>query len=236
VTPLFLWLKLFANVVLLMTKYTIWVGGERSWNRSYLAEIGGVELTKEQVDKYFEITEAGDVEFDHDLLAEKTDCWNEENTDLPTWDTITDGCMGWGAYTDQYVGVCKADDDDNPLFLAEVEDLSYYSEQEIKDGDPLQDEQDTAICECEEELVYPKGVWIVYNSYEKGGYEGSFELPDDEEFHPKHLVIHVRSIAENFQIVVGATYKDIDIEMTGDSDGKGIDWYVAHKDNLISFR
>ena len=219
-----------------MTEYTIWVGGEHPWSRSYLGEIGAQELTKEQIEKYFTFTEDDEIEFDHDLVAEKTDAWSDEESDLPTWDTITDGCMGWGAYTDQTVGVCKTEDDENPVFTADVEHLTYYTSQEIADSTPKEDEQDTAIVQYEEELDYPTGVWILYNSYEKGAYQGTFELPDDEEFDPTKLVIEVRTIADNFNIVTGATYNGEEIEMSGDSDGKGIDWYVYYKDQLISFR
>ena len=219
-----------------MTEYTIWVGGEHPWNRSYLGEIGAVELNEEQIKKYFTFPGDDRIEFDHDLVYQKTDCWGEEETDLPTWDTITDGCMGWGAYVDQEVGVCKTGEEDKPLFLADVESLGYYSAEDIEAGVPVEDGQDGAVCEYQTELVFPSGVWILYNAYEKGGYSGVFELPDDEEFDPKKLVINVREIAESFSIVVGAEYDGCDIEMTGDSDGKGTDWYVVYKDNLISFR
>jgi len=219
-----------------MTEYTIWVGGDHPWSRSYLGEIGAQELTQEQIDKYFTFNEDGEIDFDHDLVAEKTDAWGDEESDLPTWDTITDGCMGWGAYTDQTVGVCKTEDDENPVFVSDVESLTYYTSEEITNGMPQEDEQDTAIVRYEEELDYPTGVWILYNSYEKGAYQGTFELSDDEEFDPTKLVIEVRTIADNFNIVIGATYNGEDIEMSGDSDGKGIDWYVYYKDQLISFR
>ena len=219
-----------------MTEYTIWVGGDHPWNRSYLGEIGAVELTKEQVDKYFTFDDEGCIEFDKDLVAEKTDCWDSEETDLPTWDTITDGCLGWGAYTDQTVGVCKTGEEDKPIFKTDVESLGYYSAEEIQKGMPAEDEYEGTICEYEEELGYPPGVWMLYNSYEKGGYAGTFELPDDVEFDPSKLVVHTRTIAESFSIVVGASYNGEDIEMTGDSDGKGIDWYILYQDNLINFR
>jgi len=75
----------------------------------------------------------------------------------------------------------------------------------------------------------------LYHSIEKGGYEGTFELPDDEEFDPKKLVIEARFIANSFSIVTGARYNGEDIEMTGDTDGKGIDWYIYHNGELSSF-
>jgi hypothetical protein len=219
-----------------MTEYTIWVGGDHPWSRSYLGEIGAVELTEEQIKKYFTFNDEGEIDFDQDLVSEKTDMWGDEESDLPTWDTITDGCLGWGAYTDQTVGVCKTEDDDTPIFTADVESLTYYNIVEILEDVPKENGEDTAIVEYEEELDYPSGVWILYHSIEKGGYTGTFELPDDEEFDPKKLVIQVRQIAEHFCIVTGARYKGEEIEMSGDSDGKGIDWYVCYRDQAIQFR
>ncbi len=220
-----------------MTEYTIWVGGDHLWSRSYVGEIGAQELTEEQIKKYFTFDEEGVIDFDHDVIAEKTDAWgDEEESDLPTWDTITDGCLGWGAYTDQTVGVCKTEDDENPIFAADVENLCYYTTEEIAENDEDIVQRTTAIVEYEEELEYPTGVWIVYHSIEKGGYRGTFELPDDEEFDPSKLVIQVRQICDYFNIVTGATYDGEEIELTGDSDGKGIDWYVCHKDQVIQFR
>lgn len=198
-----------------MTEYTIWVGGDHPWNRTYLGEIGAVELSKEQIEKYFTFNEDGEIEFDEDLVAERVDCWDENETDLPTWNTITDGCMGWGAYTDQMVGVCKTGEEEKNLLLKDVSEVAIDEE---------------------EELVCPEGVWILYNSYEKGGYSGTFELPDDEEFDENNLKLEVRNINDGFSIVVGATYKDEDIYMEGDSDGKGIDWFVVYKDQLVRFK
>jgi len=217
-----------------MTEYTIWVGGQHPWSRSYLGEIGAEQLTQEQVDKYFTFDEDGEIDFDSDVIAEQTDAWSEEETDLPNWDTITDGCLGWGAYTDQMVGVCKSEDEENPVFTADVESLCYYTAEEIAENS---EDLTTAIVQYEEELCSPSGVWILYNSYEKGSYQGTFELPDDEEFDPAKLVIEVRHIAEeSFNIVTGARYGDIDIDMSGDSDGKGIDWFVCYRDQVIRFK
>ena len=218
-----------------MTEYTIWVGGERSWQRSYLGEIGAVELTSEQVEKFFTFDEDGEIQFDAEVISEHVHSWGKEDPELPTWDTITDGCLGWGAYTDQYVGVCRSDDDENPILLTDVESLGYYTASEIEDGMPVEDEQESAVCEYVNELNNPDGVWMLYHSIEKGGYEGTFELSDDEEFDPKKLVIEVRDIADNFNIVTGARYNGEDIEMTGDTDGKGIDWYIYHNGELSSF-
>jgi len=96
--------------------------------------------------------------------------------------------------------------------------------------------KDTAVVEEEEELVFPTKVHMLYNACEKGGYSGEFELPDDETFDPKELVVHVRSIYEGaFSIVTGASYKGEFIEMSGDTDGKGTDWFIVYRDQLESF-
>jgi len=217
-----------------MTEYTVWVGGEHPWSRTYLGEIGAVELTAEQIEKYFTFNEEGEIEFDADVISEQVHKWDEPS-DLPTWDTITDGSLGWGAYTDQYFGVCKTEDEESPLFLKEVECLTYYTAEDIADNVPADDDEDTAICEYVDELCEPEGVYMIYHSIEKGGYQGTFELKDEEEFDPKNLVIQVRQIADYFSIVTGARYLDEEIEMTGDSDGKGIDWYIYHNGQLHQF-
>jgi hypothetical protein len=79
-------------------------------------------------------------------------------------------------------------------------------------------------------------VWIVYNSYERGGYEGQFELPDDQEFDPSKLKIHVTEVAECWTIVSSIEYNGEDVYCEGDTTGKGIDWYVYYKGNLHSFK
>lgn len=218
-----------------MTEYTVWVGGEYAWSRSYLGEVGAVELTKEQVEKYFTITEDGELEFDPEAIAEETSKWDGP-ADLPTWDTITDGCLGWGAYTDQYVGVCPSDDDENRIFFEDLEDLPWYSPEDIANAMAQDDEVETAIACQQDELCCPPGIWMVYHSIEKGSYSGTFSLPDDEVFDPKKLVIQIREIAEYFSIVTGATYGTIDIDMEGDTDGKGIDWYIYYNGEMIKFR
>lgn len=219
-----------------MAFYTIWVGGEHPWSRSYLGEIGAEKLSDEVVEKYFEINEEDEISFDEELLSEKVDLWDEDQTDLPTWNTITDGCMGWGAYTDQYVGVCEVDKEDHPLLLTMVNELPWYTAHEIKEGQHHEDDNEGAVAEYEEELSFPDSVWMLYNSCEKGGYSGEFEIPDGEKFYPDRLVLYVKQINEDFEIVVGANYDGEDIEMTGDTDGKGIDWYICYKDQRIGFK
>jgi hypothetical protein len=219
-----------------MAFYTIWVGGERPYGRSYLGEIGAERLSDEVVKKYFKINEEDEISFDEELLSEKVNLWDEDEADLPTWNTITEGCMGWGAYTDQYVGVCKVDEENNTLMLQMVDELPWYTPQEIKDGEHYEDDLEGAVAEYEQELFCPDSVWMLYNSCEKGGYSGEFEIPDDEKFCAEKLVLYVKQINEDFEIVVGANYDGVDIEMTGDTDGKGIDWYICYKDQRVGFK
>jgi hypothetical protein len=77
---------------------------------------------------------------------------------------------------------------------------------------------------------------MLYHSVEKGSYQGTFSLPDDEEFDPKKLVVEIQQIADAFTIVTGARYNGENIEMSGDSDGKGIDWYICYGEQLIKFK
>ena len=199
-----------------MTEYTVWVGGKHPWDRCYQSEVGGVRLTPEQKQKYFKEDDDGFIIFDADVLAEQTD-WRNEGADLPTWDTITDGCIGWGAFTDQLLGVCKTDDEDNPIYLRNVHDcpLRVYAEPRVED----------------EEDVY-----IFYNSYEKGNFAGTFDLPDGEMFDPQKLVVEVTSVINEFEIVTDVIYKGESLGMGGDTTGKGVDWYVYYKGNAETFK
>lgn len=220
-----------------MAKYNVWIScGESSWHRTYFNELGAVQLTQEQVDKYFTFDEDGAIQFDADLLAEKTDVWGEES-DLPTWDTITDGCIGWGPDTDdQNIGVCLADDEENQIWMSPINQLTWYSKEEIEDKVPQEDEVDTAVGRIFYEMNESEGVWILYNSYERGSYIGEFELPDGVEFDPKKLVVNVTEVADSWTIVTGIEYDGEDVYCDGDTIGKGIDWYVYYKGQLESFR
>lgn len=218
----------------LMTDYTIWFGGENSWDTCYLAEIGAVKLTEEQISKYFTFNENGKIEFDKEVIVDKIN-ESEETDDFPNWLTITDNSLYWGPYVDQNVGVCISNNDDNPIFTEMVDNLAHYSKNEILQNIPQEeDQQETAICELTEELEYSEGVWIVYNCYEKGGYSGTFSIPDEEEFDSKKLVVEVVEIANNFNVVYGARYNNEDISMEGDSIGKGVDYYLYYQGELIS--
>lgn len=219
-----------------MKRYTVWVGGDHPFDRCYFSELGAVELTTEQIEKYFSFDDDGNIMYDEELLCEVTECETNKD-DMPTWDTITDGSMCWGPYADdQKIGVCVEGDEENPVFLADISSLHWYSPEDIENNAPKEDEVDTAIGSIINEFSPSTGVWILYNSYERGGYVGEFELPDDEEFDPTQLVVNISEVAENWSIVNGATYKGEDIYFDGDTIGKGIDWYVYYNYELESFR
>jgi hypothetical protein len=199
-----------------MTEYIVWVGGKHPWDSCYQSEVGGVKLTLEQKAKYFEEDEDGFIIFNADVISEQTD-WRNEGAELPTWDTITDGSIGWGAYTDQLLGVCKTDDEDNPIYLRDVRDcpIRTYAEPRIENEDD---------------------VYIFYNSNEKGNFLGTFELPDGEVFDSKKLIVETTLVIDEFEIVTDVIYAGQALCMSGDTVGKGVDWYVYYKGNATSFK
>ena len=225
--------------LLAMAKYNVWIScGESSWHRTYFNELGAVRLTQKQVDKYFTFDEDDQIHFDADLIAEETDRdWNDPEKDLPTWDEVTDGCICWGPDTDdQNIGVCLADDEENQIWVSPINQLTWYSKEEIEEGVPQQDKVDNAIGRIFYEMNDSEGVWILYNSYERGSYIGEFELPDDVEFDPKKLIVTINEVAECWTIVTGIEYDGEDIYCDGDTIGKGIDWHVYYKGELESFK
>ena len=222
-----------------MTSYNIWIScGEDSFARTYFNELGAVQLTQEQVDKYFTFTEDDGIEFDSDLLAEATEReYDDPERDMPAWDTITDGCICWGPdVEDQNIGVCLTEDEETQIWVKPIEALTYYTSEEIENGLPQEEDPGEAVVCLHPEMENSDGVWIVYNSYERGGYEGQFELPDDQEFDPSKLKIHITEVAECWTVVSSIEYNGEDVYCEGDTTGKGIDWYVYYKGNLHSFK
>lgn len=225
-----------------MATYNVWISsGNNSWARTYFNELGAVQLTQEQVDKYFTFDEEGNIEFDAEQLAEETDrTYDDPEADLPNWDTITDGCICWGPDADdQNIGVCLAgdeDDEEKQIWIKPITLLTYYTQEEIENGVPQENEEDDAIAYISYELINTEGVWLLYNSYERGGYIGQFELPDDEEFDPTKLVVYLTEVAETWTIVSGIEYNGNDIYCDGDTMGKGIDWHVYYNNELHSFK
>lgn len=222
-----------------MAKYNVWISsGDTSWSRTYFNEIGAVQLNDDQVKKYFTFNESGEIEFDPDLLCEETDRdWDDSERDLPTWDTITDGCICWGPdAADQNIGVSLVDDEEHPIWVKPIETLPYYTTDEINENAPQEDGAVNGIARIFYEMNEPEGVWMVYNSYERGGYIGEFEIPDGEEFDPSKLIVTVNEVADCWNIVTGIEYDGEDIYCDGDTMGKGIDWYIYHNGELNSFK
>ena len=225
--------------LLVMATYKIWVSsGEDSFSRTYFNELGAVQLTQEQVDKYFTFDQDGKIEFDQDLLSNATERdYDDPECDLPTWDTITDGCMCWGPdVDDQNIGVCLEEDEDTQIWVKPLSALTYYTAENIENSLHYEEDSGKAIACIRYELEDSDGVWIVYNSYERGSYIGEFELPDGEEFDPSKLIVHLTEVAESWTIVSNIEYNGEDIYCDGDTIGKGIDWYVYHKGNLYNFK
>lgn len=222
-----------------MAKYKVWIScGDSSWHRTYFNELGAVELTQEQVSKYFTFDETGEIQFDADLLSEETERdYDDSEKDLPTWDDITEGCICWGPdAADQNIGVCLADDDEKQIWVQPIEQLPYYTKDDIEEGLPEQEDSKNGYARIFYEMNEPDGVWMVYNSYERGGYEGEFEIPDGEEFDPTKLVVNLTEVADCWTIVSGIEYNGEDIYCDGDTMGKGIDWYIYHRGELHSFK
>ena len=179
--------------------YTIWIGGNNPWGRCYLAELQTTPLTSELA------------ELDNDTLADKVIDWDD-----PLKQELEDGCVGWGAYTDQMLGVAITGDEENTICLLDIEEM--MDEEKVNYTHHLPSNQ--------------KGKHLVGCLTEKGGYGGELTLPADEPFDPSKLKVDVVSVADEMFIVNGATYGDIDIYMEGDTDGKGSDYYVFENDCL----
>ncbi len=222
-----------------MKKYTVWIScGNSPWDRTYFNELGAVQLTQEQVSKYFTFSEEGEIQFDSDVLCEETDRdWNDPEKDLPTWDDVTEGCICWGPdAADQFIGVCLEEDEENQIWTSPIEQLPYYTSDDIEEELHIQEQHTDAIARIVSEMDGADGVWIFYNSYERGSYTGQFELPDDVEFDSSKLVVRLTEVAETWTIVSSIEYDGEDIYCDGDTMGKGIDWHVYHKGELYNFK
>ena len=120
-----------------MAKYNVWVGGEHSWNRSYLAEIGWCPLSPEQVARWCPNEESIDV----DSITERLHRDDEEPDgpdDFPHRYEIEDGCLGFGAYTDQTFGVARElpDGEEEIIWSGSLGDLIYGEPEEEDEEEP----------------------------------------------------------------------------------------------------
>ena len=196
-----------------MAKYNVWVGGEHSWNRSYLAELGFYPLSEEQVARW--ITD----DIDTDAMAERLHRDNEDEVDgdgdFPHRYEIENGCLGFGAYTDQTFGVAKiVGNDEELIWSGSYEDLETDANPRVK--------------VYQEEIVEKNEPGVAYCYTFKGGWSIEIALPDEEEFDLSKLVFCVTSVEELGDIVTSIAYDDEDYFEDGSSDGKGCEWYLVN--------
>ena len=204
-----------------MTTYNVWVGGEHSWNRSYLGELGFYPLSESQVKRW--ITEDLDLE----VLTERLHREEEEpdgEDDFPHRYEVEDGCLGYGAYTDQTYGVAKETEDgeEELLWSGNYSDLVDHDDSECEDVAPRRHvSYEEPGCKEGEE------VGVAYNYSYKGGWTISVELPDGEEFDVTKLTFNVTDVDGLGEIVTSIEYNGEDYFEDGSSDGKGCDWYLV---------
>ena len=198
-----------------MTTYNFWVGGDDYGSSTYCGETGAVRLTEEQIEKYITIDEDG-ISFDEELISNILNEYDEDDdTEFPTWSTITDGCLGWGAYTDQMIGVVE-EDSEEPVFLEQVEELEEETEVSVDVDDELKYDQE--------------GIWVVYHSAEKGGYGGSLDI--EGEFDPSKLSVNMLRVADSYTVVNGISYDGEDVDLEGDTTGKSLEFFIYYNDCL----
>lgn len=207
-----------------MVKYQVWVGGSNPWSRSYTAEYGGARLTEEQIARWlpdYGKVPAEDLEVDKEAWMARLSSFDyaEDQGDLPSWSELTDCCMGCGAFTDQTFGV--ATEDDEILWTWDYGDIE--RDEDVADDDEYSGPVHMFI-DDEDHL---EGVWVLYNSYSKGGWGASVELPDGEEFDPSKLMFEIKNVEGFSEICTGFSYDGEDYYDESDSDGKGIDYYLV---------
>lgn len=213
-----------------MAKYNVWVGGEHSWNRSYLAELGYYPLTEEQTERW--IPEDLD-NLDTDAIAERLhrdddDIKNGEN-DFPHRYEVEDGCLGFGAYTDQTFGVAKVleDGEEEILWSGEFCELAFVEE---TNEDEICPRRSVRYEEPGANFVDDDTIWecgVAYHHSYKGGWGAEVELPDDQEFDVRKLTFDVLQVEGLGDIVTSFSYDGEDYFDDNCSDGKSCDWYLV---------
>ena len=121
--------------------------------------------------------------------------------------------------------------DCGPLFSGSVSMhvINTQTDKEIYQCDL--DEYDSS-AECEKEVYWEdfKTRYVLVGQIHSKGYaaEYSLELKDDEEFDYKNLTLLYTEIDEDFQIITGVRYNDVDLEFTGELDtrGKSEQWFI----------
>ena len=211
-----------------MTTYKVWVGGENSWNRSYGGEVGFYPLSQEQIDRW--ITEDTD-EIDTEALSERLHSWDpsDDPSDFPSRDQVEDGCLGYGAFTEQTFGVAKIleNGEEEIIWSGGCSDLVHLDDAEDDDTEAARVNwkcEDPSYKFVDEEFVSVPGIGYVYTH--KGGWGAEVELPDDEEFDVKKLCFDVTEVEGLSELVTGFSYNGEDYQDDSDSDGKSCDWWL----------
>lgn len=204
-----------------MATYNVWVGGSSSWNRSYIGELGYYPLSKEQIERW--ITDDVDLE----VLSERIHRDDEEpdgSDDFPHQYEIENGCLGYGAYTDQTYGVAREveDGEEEVVWVGDYQDLIDFEDADSEVAAPRRRvHYDEPGCKEGEEIG------VAYNYSYKGGWTIPVELPDDEEFDVTKLVFCITDVDGLGEIVTSIVYNDEDYFEDGSSDGKGCEWYLV---------
>ena len=174
--------------------------GETPGCRTSLAELQTIELTDEQC------------ELDDEQLYDFFTDW--DNPDGR--EALENGCVGWGAFTDQNAVVWTGEiDDETVVAVIDVEEA--IAEERVHDHDLY--------------LPYDiKGKHLIGVHVEKGGYTGTFKLPADVEFNPELLTFGTVSVADAWTIVNEVRYDGEDVYMEGDTTGKSFDLYTFEDD------
>jgi hypothetical protein len=206
-----------------MTLYNVWVGGESSWNRSYMGELGWYAFSAEQISRW--IPEDEDPELEQ--ISEKVHRdWDEESDgedDIPTRDEIENGCLGFGAYTDQTFGVSKLleEGEEEIIWSGSMGELVYDEDRDEEDTSPSY-----TIENVEPGSTERGEVGIAYHHTFKGGWGVEIELPDEEEFDVRKLQFSILELEGLGEIVTGVSYDGEDYYDDNCSDGKSCDWYL----------
>jgi len=204
-----------------MTTYNVWVGGEHSWNRSYMGELGYYPLNEAQIKRW--ITD----DLDTGVLSERMHRDDDEpdgEDDFPHRYEVENGCLGYGAYTDQTYGVEKEleDGEDKTIWKGEYRDLVDHDDTDCKEIAPRRHvTYEEPGCKEGEEIG------VAYEHTFKGGWSIPVELPDDEEFDITKLTFVVTSVEGLGDIVTSIVYNGEDYFEDGSSDGKSCDWYLV---------
>ena len=138
--------------------------------------------------------------------------------DKPEREQLENGCLGWGPYSDQ-----------NLVVWTEVD-----GEEMLVDVIPVEEWlTDNQVFDCVNELNYDTpGRHIVACHTEKGNYSGQLEITT--EFDRREITFSTLNVADDFCIVTGVRYGSEDIDMEGDSTGKGVEHFVYENDCLES--